>query len=44
MDVNDNAPVFSTSHFSFDVYESAVRGAPIGRISATDKVRVAFSA
>ena len=35
-DVNDNAPTFSRAHFSFDVAESATRGAVIGRIDAED--------
>ena len=35
-DMNDNAPIFSRLHFSFDVAESATRGAIIGRIDAED--------
>ena len=35
-DVNDNAPIFSRAHFSFDVAESATRGAVIGRVDAED--------
>ena len=34
--MNDNAPVFSSTHFSFDVSEWAARGAVVGRLSATD--------
>ena len=35
-DMNDNAPTFSRAHFSFDVAESATRGAIVGRIDAED--------
>ena len=35
-DMNDNAPIFSRVHFSFDVAESATRGAIIGRVDAED--------
>ncbi len=35
-DVNDNAPVFDPPHFSFDVPETATRGAVVGRIHAED--------
>ncbi len=35
-DMNDNAPVFARTHFSFDVSESATRGAIVGRIEARD--------
>ena len=36
-DVNDNAPVFPTPQFSFDILESAERGAFVGKIEATDE-------
>ncbi len=35
-DINDNAPVFDSPHFSFDVLESSGRGAVVGRIHAAD--------
>ena len=35
-DINDNAPVFSEPHFSFDIPESAKRGSFVGKIEATD--------
>ncbi len=35
-DANDNAPVFSSPTFSFDVSELADRGAIVGRLSASD--------
>lgn len=35
-DTNDNAPIFDSPSFSFDVPESASKGTVIGRISATD--------
>ena len=35
-DVNDNAPTFETSTFSFDIFENAERGAIVGRVEAVD--------
>jgi Cadherin domain len=35
-DVNDNAPSFETSTFSFDIFENAERGAIVGRVEAVD--------
>jgi hypothetical protein len=35
-DVNDNAPTFESPTFSFDVLETAERGAIVGRVEATD--------
>ena len=35
-DVNDNAPMFETPTFSFDILENAERGAIVGRVEATD--------
>jgi hypothetical protein len=35
-DVNDNAPMFETPSFSFDILENAERGAIVGRVEATD--------
>ncbi len=34
--MNDNPPEFDSPHFSFDVPESAGRGAVVGRIRAAD--------
>ena len=41
--MNDNAPSFSSSHFSFDVSEWSERGAVVGRLEATDADEGAFS-
>lgn len=35
-DVNDNAPIFESSTFSFDIFENAERGSVVGRVEATD--------
>ena len=35
-DMNDNAPAFDSPYFSFDVPETASRGAVVGRIRAAD--------
>lgn len=35
-DVNDNAPVFTKSQYSFDIYESASKGAIVGLTKAHD--------
>ena len=35
-DVNDNAPLFVKPHFSFDISETAQRGAFVGKIEAKD--------
>ncbi|XP_040574168.2 LOW QUALITY PROTEIN: cadherin-related tumor suppressor-like [Lepeophtheirus salmonis] len=36
LDVNDNPPVFVSTHFSFDILETSERGTIIGRIEAHD--------
>ena len=33
-DINDNAPIFPTPQFSFDILENAPRGAFVGKIEA----------
>ena len=35
-DINDNAPIFPTPQFSFDILENAPRGAFVGKIEASD--------
>lgn len=35
-DTNDNAPIFQSQTYSFDVLENVSRGSRIGRVIATD--------